>query len=107
MLVTLLGIVMEIRPEQWEKTFSPIDVTLLGIVMEVRPEQWEKALFPIDVTLLGIVVFLHPAINVLDDVSIIALQLLRESYLVFPSSTTMDFRPMQSMKVLTPMLATL
>ena len=112
MLVTLLGIVMEIRPEQWEKTFSPIDVTLLGIVTEVRPLQREKAPSPIDVTLLGIVtevrplqpakaptpmlvtllgivVFLHPVINVLDDVSIIALQLLRESNLVFPSSTTM------------------
>ena len=54
------------------------------------------------VTLLGIVVFLHPAINVLDDDSIMALQLLRESYLVFPSSTTMDVRPEQQQKASSP-----
>ena len=54
-------------------------VTSLGIVTEDKPEQPENAPTPILVTLLGIVVFLHPAINVLDDVSIIASQLSRES----------------------------
>jgi hypothetical protein len=58
-------------------------------------------------TLLGIVVFLHPTINVLDDVSIIALQLLRESYLAFPSSTTIVVRPMQELKAELSILVTL
>ena len=35
---------------------SPIVVTELGIVTEVRPEQPEKTLFPILVTELGIVI---------------------------------------------------
>ena len=57
----------------------PMLVTSLGIVTEDKPEQPENAPTPILVTLLGIVVFLHSAINVLDDVSIIASQLSRES----------------------------
>ena len=75
--------------------------------MEVRPLQDAKAQSPMLVTLLGIVVLLHPAINVLDDVSIIALQLLRESYLVFPFSTTMVVKSQQSTKAKYPMLITL
>jgi len=43
MLVTLFGIVIEVRPEQPEKAFEPMLVTLFGIVIEVRPEQPEKA----------------------------------------------------------------
>ena len=39
------------------------------------------------VTLLGIIVFLHPAMIVLDAVSIIALQSSRESYTLLPLST--------------------
>ena len=58
-------------------------------------------------TLFGIVVFLHPAINLFDEVSIIALQLLRESYWVFPSSTTMDVKSSHSEKVVSPMNFTL
>ena len=55
MLVTLLGIVIEVRPLQSQKAFAPIDVTLFGIVTEVRLLQSEKASSPIDVTLSGIV----------------------------------------------------
>ena len=36
MLVTLLGIVTEARPLQYEKVAYPMLVTLLGIVTEVR-----------------------------------------------------------------------
>ena len=54
MLVTEFGIVTEVSLEQPEKAEPPTLVTLLGILMEVRPQQ-EKALFPILVTLLGIV----------------------------------------------------
>ena len=54
MLVTLLGIVTEVKPLQPEKAEDPMLVTLLGIVTEVKPEQPEKALCPMLVTLLGI-----------------------------------------------------
>ena len=41
-VVTLLGIVTEVRLIQPEKALSPILVTLLGIVTEVRPLQPQK-----------------------------------------------------------------
>ena len=43
MLVTLLGIVTEVRPVQASKAYSPILVTLLGIVTEARLLQLAKA----------------------------------------------------------------
>ena len=73
-------------------------VTLLPMVIEVRPLQPEKADCPMLVTLLGIFVFGQPAISVLDAVSIIALQLSRESYFVFPASTLIEVRPLQIYK---------
>ena len=79
MLVTPSGMVMEVRPLQPEKALLPMLVTPSGMVMEVRPLQPEKALLPMLVTPSGIVVFLQPAISVFVAVSIIALQLLRES----------------------------
>ena len=48
MLVTLLGIVTEVKPLQPEKADSPILVTLLGIVTEVKLVQPEKALPAMD-----------------------------------------------------------
>ena len=39
MLVTLLGIVIEVIEEQPEKTEDPMLVTLLGIVIEIKEEQ--------------------------------------------------------------------
>ena len=54
-------------------------VTLSGITMLVKELQPENALLTMLVTLSGIIVFLHPAINVLVDVSFIALQLFLES----------------------------
>ena len=47
MLVTLLGMVMEAREEQYEKAEFPMLVTLLGMVTEVREEQPLKTLIPI------------------------------------------------------------
>jgi len=41
------------------------------------------------------VVFLQPAINVLVDVSIIALQLSLESYTAFPDYTKIEVKPLQ------------
>jgi hypothetical protein len=43
MLVTLLGIVTEVKLLQPEKAPFPMFVTLLGIVTEVKPLQPEKA----------------------------------------------------------------
>ena len=43
MLVTLLGMVMEVSEEQSLKALHPMLVTLLGMVMEVREEQYWKA----------------------------------------------------------------
>ena len=54
MLVTLLGMVIEVKDEQFRKASPPILVTLLGIVMEVKLEHNEKASRPILVTLSGI-----------------------------------------------------
>ena len=38
MLVTLLGIVTEVKPEQLLNAEFPMLITLLGIVTEVKPE---------------------------------------------------------------------
>ena len=70
-------------------------VTLLGMVMEVRSLHPPKAERPILLTLLGMTVFLHPAISLLLDVSIMALQLFRELYFVFPPSTFIEVRAEQ------------
>ena len=92
---TLLPMVTEVRLEQEERASMPMDVTLLGIVTEVRPVQYRNAPLPRDVTLLGMTVFLQPAINVLDDVLMMALQLSRESYFALPVSTMIEVRPLQ------------
>jgi len=44
---------------------------------------------------LGMVVVLQPDISVLDDVSMMALLLFRESYLGFDGSTVMEVSPKQ------------
>ena len=87
--------VTEVREEQPSNVDSPIPVTLLGIVMEVREEQPSNADFPMHVTELGMVVDWHPAISVLEAVSIMALQFSRESYIVLLLSTTMEVREEQ------------
>ena len=64
---------------QQMKAPSPMLATLAGNVSSVKPLQPLKALNTILDTLLGMKLFLHPAINVLVSVSIIELQLSRES----------------------------
>ena len=81
-------------------------VTVLGRVMEVREEQLLNAPTPMLVTELGMMVDWHPAIRVLETVSIIALQFSRESYTVLPLSTTMEVREVQRLNALCPMLVT-
>ena len=43
MLVTELGIVTDVKPEQPENAEFPMLMTELGIVTEVKPEQPENA----------------------------------------------------------------
>ena len=54
----------------------------------------------------GMVVVLQPATRVLLAVSIMALQLSRESYFVLPASTLMLVKPVQPSNALSPMLVT-
>ena len=75
--------------------------------MDVSPLQPKKEELPMLVTLVGMTVLLHPVISVFVEVSIIALQLSRESYLVFPSLTIMEVRPAQPKKAVSPILVTL
>lgn len=104
---TLLEIVADIKLWQPEKAPMPMLATLLGMIIDAKPKQLVKALLPMLVTLFGIDVFLQPSMSVLLDFSMIALQPLRESYTVFPSSTFIDIKPLQPEKALSPMLVTL
>ena len=91
-LVTLFGIVTEVKLEQRKNAEFPILVTLLGMSIDVKLQRPEKALSPMLVTLLGIMVFWQPAISMFDAVSMIALQLLRLSYVRLLFSTTIEFK---------------
>ena len=64
--------------------------------------QPEKAQLPIAVTEFGIIVFMQPAIRVLLSVSIIALQLSRESYFVLLLSITIDDKSRQKENIYLP-----
>ena len=97
---------MAARLEQPYNALSPMEVTELGMWMLVRPEQPENASSPMEVTELGIVVFLQPAINVLVAVSIMALQLLRESYFGLSLATEMVARLEQPRNAQPPMVVT-
>ena len=81
-------------------------VTELGMVMEVREEQPLNAPYLMLVTELGMVVDWQPAIRVLVAVSIIALQFSRESYTALLLSTTMEVRAEQPENASYPMLVT-
>ena len=56
MLVTLPGMVIEVRPMQSLKELFPMLVTLLGMLIEVRLLQPSKASLAMLVTLLGMVI---------------------------------------------------
>ena len=59
-VVTLFGIVIDVRPLHLLKAHSPIKVTLLGMVTADRPVQRSKALLAIEMTLLGMVTEVIP-----------------------------------------------
>jgi hypothetical protein len=60
-----------------------------------------------EVTLLGMKVFLQQIIISFDTFSIIALQLLRESYTEFSLSTFIEVRLLQAAKAFWPIILTL
>ena len=60
MLVTLLGIVTEVKPVHPENAAPPMLVTLLGILTEVKPLQLANACTPMLVTLLRMVTEVKP-----------------------------------------------
>ena len=109
MLVTLLGMVTEVKLVHPKNAFSPIFFTLSGITTLVNDEQPAKAPLPMLVTLLGIVKEVgeeQPCIRVLVAVSMIALQFSRLSYIGFPSSTTILVNEVQPANAASPMLVT-
>ena len=63
--------------------------------MLVSAQQLLNALSPISVTESGITVLAHPCIRRFVLVSMMALQLFRESYTVFPSFTMIDLKELQ------------
>lgn len=65
----------------------PIDKTEFGIVMDVSLGQPKNAAILIFVTELGMMVFLQPVISLFVAVSMIALQLSLESYLLLFGAT--------------------
>lgn len=105
--VTLSGMMTETKSLQPLKTVLPIVVTLLGIVIEDNSRHSLNASSPMAVTLLGISVFLQPATKQLLSVSIIALQLLRESYRGLPDTTLMTDRLLLPQKIAFAILETL
>ena len=94
-VVTELGIIMLVRFLQLLKQSLSISFIESGRVMSFNSSQKAKALLAIFVTELGMTVIEQPKISVLLIVSIIALQLLRESYTGFPSDTIILLRPLQ------------
>jgi hypothetical protein len=83
----------------------PILVTDSGITMQVKLLR-AKAPLPMDVTELGITELLNPATSVLEAVSMIALQLSRESNVVFSLSTVTLVTPLQPAKAWRPIVFT-
>ncbi len=53
--LTLLGIVMDVRPVQPKNALFPIEVTLLGMVTDVKAVQFSNALSPTAVRPFGMV----------------------------------------------------
>ena len=81
-------------------------VTDFGIVILLKSEQFSNAFSPMLVTVFGMTVVLQPVINVLEAVSMIALQLLRESKILLSESTEMLVRLVQPEYAYCPILFT-
>ena len=95
MEMTELGMVILAKSLQSKNANSPIAVTVLGMLILVRLVRKLNAHSPMLMMELGIVVFMQPINNVLVAVSIIALQLSRESNTALPLATVMLVSPVQ------------
>ena len=89
-LVIELGRSKSTRPLQPEKAYIPIQVTEEGILISCISEHSKNAQSSIEETSLGIIDVLQPMISLFELVSIMALQLFRESKTGFSLSTTID-----------------
>ena len=89
MLVTLLGMVREVKPLQPPKAPSLMLVTLLGMVIEVKPLQPRKAYSPMLVTLLLIITFSSEVFP-------------RKSEIMVSQSKTASFKLLQLEKISEP-----
>lgn len=98
--------IIDVKPVQLRKELLPNDVTPSGMVIVDKPLQPKNASFPMEVMFTGMIVLAHPIIKELLLVSIIALQLSRESYLSLPVSALTEFRLGQSLKAELPILVT-
>ena len=96
MIVKFWGNLTVVRFTQSENVFSSILVTVLGISMDMSPLHPLNARSTMAVTPLGTKLFLQPAISSLVAVSMIALQFSRLSYVGLPSSTMMLSSPLHS-----------
>ena len=96
---------IQARDVHSEKAEAPTDVheDKSTLVRDVQPKKAEE---PMISTVFGIIVDAHPVIIVVtleeSSVAIIALQLLRESYMGLPSSTTIEVKPEQLEKGFSP-----
>ena len=70
---------MLVKSEQSSKAESPISATDLGMARLISPLHSPNAILAIFVTDLGMIVFEHPTTSVFVVVSMMALQLSRES----------------------------
>ena len=95
MFVTELGMSMVFSPLHQQNAYHSILVTELGMLMVVSLVQPSKALKPIDVMSLGMIVFLQPTTNRLEFVSMMALQLFRESKKGLSLATVMAVSALQ------------
>ena len=107
MYVTLSGISIEAKLLQSENAYPPMLVTLSGSSIEVKALQFSNADHPMHVTVDGMIVLLQPNNNVFVEVSIKALQLFLLSKWLFVLSTTIEVKPLQPEKALSPILFTL
>ena len=97
---------MLVKLLQPQNASLPMLVTEFGIVIPVKLLQPLNASLPMLVTEFGITVFLQPATNLLVEVSIIALQLLRLLYTLLLLSTMILVKLLQSINTEAPMLVT-
>ena len=86
---------MDSKEEQPQNALSPIEVTLAGITIDFKEVQPLNALSPIEVTLSGMTVDLQPTSSLLVAVSMIPLQLSRESYTGLAGLTVIDSKEVQ------------